>query len=410
MKEEITQIFPQIPTSVEIIDCTLRDGEQTPGVWFTLEEKLELAKLLSEAGVDVLDAGFPAGKSGDLEALQEMRNLGLNVSIGATARPLKKDVAAAEESGADEVFLFMPTSDFRLQQTLGISRAQASMVFREGAEEVVSRGMGLNLVFEDVSRSKPHWIITLCEELKENIPINRLVLCDTVGATGPAMMERLIGQFYDAFHDDIRLCTHCHNDFGMATANTVAGVMAGARAVTCTVNGIGERAGNADIAEVVATLEHIYHIGHNIKPKYLPVLSALVERYTGIFMSPLKAVTGFNVYRHESGIHVDGMLKERKSYEFLPASWIEKNSQYILGKHSGSALIRHILSEASISFDEDLVNNLLKAVKSLTVERSKVAHYETFHRLQKFQQEHLSGIDVNTVLHKARLAKQEVTK
>lgn len=410
MKEEITQFFPQIPTSVEIIDCTLRDGEQTPGVWFTLEEKLELAKVLSEAGVDVLDAGFPAGKNGDLEALQEMKNLGLYARMGATARPLKKDVAAAEKSGADEVFLFMPTSDFRLQQTLGISRTQAGMVFREGAEEVVSRGMGLNLVFEDASRAKPHWIITLCEELRENIPINRLVLCDTVGATVPATMERLIGHFYEAFDDDIRLCTHCHNDFGLATANTVAGVTAGARGVTCTVNGIGERAGNADIAEVVATLEHIYHIGHNIKPKYLPVLSALVERYTGIFMSPLKAVTGFNVYRHESGIHVDGMLKEPKSYEFLPTSWVEKNSEYILGKHSGSALIRHILSEASISFDEDLVNNLLKEVKSLTVERSKVAHYETFHQLQKFKQEHLSGIDVSTVLHKARQAKREVTK
>ncbi|WP_052488805.1 hypothetical protein [Streptomyces sp. 150FB] len=371
-------LHPHLPASVEVIDCTLRDGEQAPGVWFTLEEKLDLATALSNAGVTVLDAGFPASSPGELEALQAMRDLKLNASIGATARPLPGDVAAAVKARADEVFLFMPTSDLRLKETLGTTRDKATAVFRSGAEAAAAGGLGINLVFEDATRTDPRQLIDTAAELREHVPISRLILADTVGCAHPASMQRLIRRLDDALDHEITLCTHNHNDFGLAVANTLAAVGGGAKAITCTVNGIGERAGNADLAECVAAMTHLYGVRHGIDPLALPALSAAVERASGIHTSPIKPVTGFNVFRHESGVHVDGMLKDTRSYEFLPAAWVGRSTEFVLGKHSGTSLVRHILTSAGIACDDDLLVTALAEVKE-EIERSDKAGHRTAH-------------------------------
>lgn len=391
-------LHPDLPSSVTVIDCTLRDGEQAPGVWFTTEEKLELAALLSEAGVDVLDAGFPAGNASDREALQEMRNRGLTARIGATARPLKGDVEAAAQAHAQDVFLFLPTSDFRLQQTLGITREEASAMFRSGAEAVVGRGMLLNLVFEDATRADPDLLVQMVEKLRPHVPIHRLVVCDTVGCASPATMGRLISHLYGAFGRDIDLCTHCHNDFGLATANTLAAVAAGARAVTCTVNGIGERAGNADFAETVAGLTHLYGVRHGVDPMRLVEIAEAVELRSGIHQSATKAVTGFNVFRHESGVHVDGMLKDPRSYEYLPSRWVGRSTEYVLGKHSGAALVRHLLREAGLPVDEEVVRRVLEDVKATTERRSKAEHERVYELERQFRASALSGVDPEAVI------------
>ena len=387
------KLYPNLPAEVEVIDCTLRDGEQAPGVWFTLEEKVDLATRLDDAGVDLLDAGFPATSDSDLEAIQEMRRRGIRAGLAATARPVGADVARAEAARADEVFLFMPTSDFRLRQTLGMSRARASGVFLAGAEDVVSRGMRLNLVFEDASRADVTPMLRLVEQISARVPVRRLVICDTVGASSPASMERLIGRFHAAFGRQIVLCTHCHNDFGLAVANTLSAVGAGAQAVTCTVNGIGERAGNADLAETVAALTHVYRVRHHVDPDRLVPLSRLVEGLSGIHTSAIKPVTGFNVYRHESGVHVDGMLKDPLSYEYLPAGWVGRQTEYVLGKHSGSALVRALLDEGGFPVTEDVVARVLHGVKAATERRSKAGHQEMFAQVEAFRRSHLSGID-----------------
>ena len=391
-----------IPERVEIIDCTLRDGEQAPGVWFTVEEKLDLAMALDSAGVELLDAGFPASTASDIEAMQEMRRLGLRARIGATARPLPGDVAAAEIARAHEVFLFMPTSDFRLQQTLGISRQRATAIFRAGAEDVVARGMGLNLVFEDATRADPHVLGTMVESLRRHVPIARLILADTVGCATPASIDALVRTLGQAVGGDIALCPHCHNDFGMAGANTLAAVAAGARAVTCTVNSIGERAGNADLAEVVTGLTFLYGIEHGVDLAQLPALAQMVERISGIYMSPTKPVTGLNVFRHESGVHVDGMLKTPRSYEFLPSAAVGRDTEYVLGKHSGTGIIRKILQDAGIEGDEDLVAELLQIVKSLVERRDKQEHDRMLWRSRAFHSSQLSGIDPAEIVGIAR--------
>lgn len=392
------RIYPDLPPRVEIIDCTLRDGEQAPGVWFTAAEKIALATMLAEAGIEFLDAGFPASGNGDSEVMQEMRRIGIPVRLGATARPLPGDVAAAEAARADEVFLFMPTSERRLQQTLGVTRTEATSMFRAGAEDVVSRGMGLNLVFEDASRAEPQRLIGLADELRAHVPIRRLVLCDTVGCWHPAATSAFVAEFHRAFAPDTALCLHTHNDFGMAGANTLAGVGAGARSLTCTVNGLGERAGNADLAEVTASLTHILGVEHGIDPRRLVSLSETVERWSGIHTSATKPVTGFNVYRHESGVHVDAMLKDERSYEFLPAAWVGRRSEYVLGKHSGLAALRLGLAEAGIRASDEQAKRLLAALKGGMERRSKSAHEAFYASSRRLRNSALRGVSTQELL------------
>src|SRR5262245_60210122 len=170
------KLHPGLPGRVEVIDCTLRDGEQSPGVSFTVPEKIELARALAGAGIPVLDAGFPAASSADREAMQAIRALGLAVRVAATARPLPADVAAAEAAHASEVFLFMPTSDFRLSQTLGLSRREAELRLLCGAEDACGRGLGVSLVFEDATRADAQWLASVVERVVARVPVRRVVV------------------------------------------------------------------------------------------------------------------------------------------------------------------------------------------------------------------------------------------
>jgi isopropylmalate/homocitrate/citramalate synthase len=395
------------PDAVEVIDCTLRDGEQAAGVWFTVEEKLKIARLLDEAGISVLDAGFPAAADEEVEILQELRRAQLRARIGATARAVAGDIAACERAHAQEVFMFLATSDIRLQ-SLGLTREQVKVQLRAGAEEVVARGMGLNLVAEDAYRTDPRFLIELIQGLHD-LPIGRVVLCDTVGAAFPQAIEHMFATVYDAIDRNVALCMHCHNDFGMAVANTLAGVIGGARAVTCTVNGVGERAGNADLAEVVAALSHVLGISHGINPAGLGVTSEAVERATGIFMSALKPVTGSNVYSHESGVHVHGMLKDPRTYEFLPAAWTGRHSKIVLGKHSGISSIAHVLRERGLPVgDDDQLRGLLDRVKRRSSERPKQLHFSAFATASSLRDELLCGVEPDVVVADTRVVRESM--
>jgi isopropylmalate/homocitrate/citramalate synthase len=391
---------PHRATAVEVIDCTLRDGEQTPGVWFTVEEKVRLARLLAEAGIGLLDAGFPGASGADLDAMQEMRHCGVAARLGATARPLRQDIAAAAKAQADEVFLFMPTSDLRLRETLGITRDQAAQLLRSGVAEVLGENMGLNVVFEDATRADPELLIRLVNDVCQPGTVSRLVLADSVGCAHPAGMRTLVRTLARRVDPAIAICTHAHNDYGLATANTLAAVDAGARAITCTVNGIGERAGNADLAECVAALTHLYGVRHSVRAELLPELASFVERASGIHMSATKPVTGYNVYRHESGVHVDSMLKDTRSYEMLPPGWTGRERDYVLGKHSGASLIRHILNQANPprAVDEDITRRLVDLVKRAVESKDKAQHEQAYAAKEAFTASALAGISPDVVI------------
>ncbi len=389
--EETRAFHPRLPEAVEVIDCTLRDGEQSPGVSFSVAEKIELARALVRAGVTVLDAGFPAASGADTEAMQGIHALGVGVAIAATARPLPGDVAAAEAARASEVFVFMPTSDRRLTQTLRLTREQASRRLVAGIEDAAGRGLGASVVFEDATRADRVWMAELVEQIVRRCVLKRVVLADTVGRACSARMGDLVGFFVERFGSSPIFCAHCHNDFGLATSNTLAAVAAGARAITCTVNGIGERAGNADLAETVAALTHIYGVEHGVKPEHLVELSRKVELMSGIHMSALKPVTGFNVFRHESGVHVDAMLKDLDSYEFLPSSWLGRSPEFVLGKHSGVALLHHLFRDEGL--DEARARAMLAEVKARAETRDKSEHELAHRRHLATQARLLAGID-----------------
>lgn len=391
------------PTHVEVIDCTLRDGEQAPGVAFTLDEKLEIAAALSAAGVDVLDAGFPANGPGETETVREIRALGLRASTAATARPLAGDVAAAHAAAAEQVFLFMPTSDLRLARTLGITRDEALACFRDGAERVVGHGMGLSLVFEDATRADPGFLVRVVEDLGSRLPVDRVVVADTVGCATPELMTGLVAALAPSVGDDVALCPHCHNDFGLATANTLAAVVAGCPSVTCTVNALGERAGNADLAEVAAGLRYLYGVEHGIDLLRLEALSQLVERLSGFHTSFGKPVTGLNVFRHESGIHVDGMLKDPLSYEFLPSQDLGRRTEFVLGKHSGGAIVDKLLEEAGMEHPgSEHVAELLARVEEEVLARGRAEHDRMYEARLAFFASRLSGLAAEELVRLAR--------
>lgn len=391
---------PYRPATVEVIDCTLRDGEQTPGVWFTVEEKVRLATLLAEAGIGLLDAGFPGASDADLEAMREMRRSGVTARLGATARPLRRDIAAARKADADEVFMFMPTSDLRLQETLGITRDQAAELMRTGVAEILDEGMAVNVVFEDATRADPEHLARLVDELCAPGTVSRLVLADSVGCARPEGIRTLVRELAGRLDPEIVLCTHAHNDYGLATANTLAAVDAGARAITCTVNGIGERAGNADLAECLAALTHLYGVRHGVLADRLPLLSRFVERASGIHMSPTKPVTGYNVYRHESGVHVDSMLKDSRSYEALPPAWTGREREYVLGKHSGAAVVRHVLGSADPPrhVDDETTRRLVDVVKRAVEGKDKTRHEHAHTAKETFTAAALAGVPPDLVI------------
>lgn len=392
---------------VEIIDCTLRDGEQAPGVGFSIAEKVEIGTALSEAGVDMLDAGFPASDPAEVEALQELRQRGIDAVIGATARPFPGDIAAADKAAADEVFLFMPTSDARIEKTLGIDRPAAIDRLRSGAEDVASRGMGVNIVFEDATRADPTFLIKVGERLTDDgVSVRRMIPADSVGCATPASMARLVRLLRDAFGGSVAICPHCHNDFGLATANTLAAVEAGASSLTCTVNGLGERAGNADLAEVVAGLSYLHGRRHGIELTALQSLAELVEDRSGVHTSFIKPVTGLNVFRHESGVHVDAMLKSQDSYEYLPSRGLGRQTEFILGKHSGRALVRIMLQQAGQEVDDTAVAGLLAGIKSRYGHATKSAHRQLFELRRRFFAEHLSGVSLDELTRVAGVSAQ----
>lgn len=391
---------------IEIIDCSLRDGEQSPGVWFDFDEKLALARALSNAGVAVLDAGFPACSPEEIEIMQAMANDGLTATVGATARPIHRDIVSAHQAHAQEIFLFMPTSDLRLNTTLGWSRATASDKLIRAASQAAELGMRIGVVFEDGTRADPVYMIELVNALQQAVPgwIEHVIIADSVGCSKPESMRALFQQLHQACGSEVTWVPHCHNDFGLATANTLAAVEGGAQAVTTTVNGIGERAGNADLAEVVAGLTHLFNRSHRINPQALMDLSLLMARISGIPVHPLKPVVGHNVFRHESGLHVDALLKNHHSYEFLPAAWVGRKREYVIGKHSGStALVQHFLAQKGKHLDREIVEAVLQRIKHKRMSDSKAEHQVWFKTYQTTIQSLLAGVDEEFVANQYQI-------
>ncbi len=361
---------------VKVFDTTLRDGEQTPGVSLPPSYKIQIAKQLDKLGVDVIEAGFPSASKGEFEAVKEIANLGLNAKICGLARMVKEDIDTAIKAEVDMVHVFIPTSDIQVEHTIKKSKDEIVKISVECVEYVKDHGLECMFSAMDATRTDMEFLKRIYKAVEE-AGVDIVNVPDTVGVATPFKFYDMIKELRE--HLEVPIDVHCHNDFGLATANTYAAVLAGADEVQVTVNGIGERAGNAALEEVVALL-YAEGFKTNIRMEYLVETSRLVERLTGVRLPPNKPIVGENAFSHESGIHAHGVLKDARTFEpgVITPEMVGHKRRIVIGKHAGRHQIKKILEDAGYVVDEESLNKIFEKVKELGDKGKKVTDLDLF--------------------------------
>jgi isopropylmalate/homocitrate/citramalate synthase len=358
-----------IPEHPIFWDETLRDGEQTPGVHFSPEEKLQIAELLSDVGIPILNAGIPVVSEKEKRAVHLLAHAGLKAKVLAAARTVPADVDAVIDSGATHIAIFVAASNVHLRYKLKMTQDEVRAASLRTVRQAKDAGLHVAFVTEDTVRAPFDFVERLYREVQE-AGADRLVVSDTVGIMTPLTFRWYLKEFRRRVQPK-DLSVHCHNDFGLATANTLTALECGVLAPHVCVNGLGERAGNASLEEVVLCLESLYGIRTGIKTERLYELSQLVEEISGIPIAANKALVGYNAFSHEAGIHTHGILAHTLTYEPLQPQVVGRERQMILGKHTGKAALVEKLKERGMSAADPLLLDLLQRVKTETESRSK---------------------------------------
>ncbi len=373
--------------TIFVNDTTLRDGEQTPGVAFTLAEKLAIAEALAEAGVPEIEAGTPAMGEEEIEALRAIASRGLGLRVLAWCRMGKADIDASRRAGVGAVNLSIPASDRLLSVKLGLDRAEALERVRRYVPMALDAGFEVAVGAEDASRADPDHLLRLAEAAAEAGAF-RLRLADTVGALDPFRTYDLVAPI--ARSSGLAIEFHGHDDYGLATANTLAAVRAGATHVSVTVGALGERAGNACLAEVAAALESLMGAATGLDLEKLPALAERVARASGRAVPEGKAIVGRDVFAHESGIHVAGLLADPETYRGADPRLFGRRHRIVIGKHSGAKALAHALGERGVELAAPTAARLVTLVRrkatrlkrSLTVDEVVRLHDEACAGLQ----------------------------
>ncbi len=363
----------RLPPRLVVWDETLRDGEQTPGVWFTLEEKVELAKLLDEAGCSVLNCGIPAISETEMRSVKAIAAEGLtHARVLATGRTVPGDVDAVLRTDADEISLFIACSDLHLRHKLKMTREQALETAVGAVEYATGHGLPVTFVTEDTVRADLGFVAQMYNACIE-AGATRILFCDTVGVMTPTAVRWFFSEMRrrGVREKGVEWGFHNHNDFGMATANALAAFEAGVPCLNTTVNGIGERAGNASFEEVVTALEKLYGYPTGIKTAMLCQLSRRVEEATGIPLAAMKPVVGANAFTHESGIHTHGVLANALTYEPMQPEDVGHRRRFVFGKHTGTTAVADRLQRAGIEAAGEQVKAITEAIKRHTEGRGK---------------------------------------
>ena len=365
-----------------IFDTTLRDGEQSPGASMTKDEKLRIAKALEKMHVDIIEAGFPIASPGDFEAVKSVSELITESTVCALARALNKDIDCAAEA-------LKPAKSFRIHTFLATSPIHMREKLRMDPEQVIENAVKAvkragkytdNIEFspEDAGRSEFDFLCRVIEAVI-NAGATTINIPDTVGYNLPQYFGELVGNLIENIpnSDKVVFSVHCHNDLGLAVGNSLAAVLNGARQVECTINGLGERAGNAALEEVVMTVrtrKDVFTCDTKLDTRQIVHCSRLVSTITGFPVQPNKAIVGVNAFAHESGIHQDGVLKNRETYEIMRAEDVGWNAnRMVLGKHSGRNAFRTRLEELGISFEkEEELNAVFSQFKELADKKHEV--------------------------------------
>jgi len=348
-----------------LVDTTLRDGEQTAGVVFSNREKLRIARMLDNLGVHQIEAGIPVMGGDEKQVIRELVGFGLKASIMAWNRANVDDVRHSLECGVDAVAISISTSDIHITHKLRTSRQWVLEQMTRAVEFARKAGVYISVNGEDASRSDFDFLVKFVKEAKA-AGADRFRYCDTVGVLEPFKTYEVISRLIDATGMDIEM--HTHNDFGMATANALAGVKAGARFIGVTVNGLGERAGNAALEEVAMALKYLFNVNLGVNTKDFVTLCEYVARASGRQLYPGKPIVGTNTFAHESGIHADGVLKNPATYEVFSPEEVGQQRQIIIGKHSGTKAIKMKFLEYGIDLSDEDAAGLLAAVRSAAVD------------------------------------------
>ena len=349
---------------IKIVDTTLRDGEQTAGVAFANHEKVTIAQTLSDMGIDQLEVGIPTMGGDEKATIKAICKRDLKASIMAWNRAVIADIEQSIDCGVDAVAISLSVSDIHIQHKLKKSREWVLENMYNAVTYAKKNGLYISVNGEDASRADINFLIEFINLAKE-AGADRFRYCDTVGVMEPFTLRDTIEKIYKVTNFDIEM--HTHNDFGMATSNAIAGIVGGANHIGVTVNGLGERAGNAALEEVIMALKFVYGYETNIDTTRFREISKYVSQASGRELPIWKAIVGTNMFRHESGIHADGALKDPKNYEAFDPSEVGLERQIVIGKHSGKAAIINKFREYEIELSNEDAESMLDLVRQTSV-------------------------------------------
>ena len=347
---------------IRIFDTTLRDGEQTPSVSLTLEDKIEIARQLSKLGVDVIEAGSPMSSEGEKRVVKEIAKAGLKAEVCGLARATKSDIDDAIDCDVDVVHIFIPTSPVQMKYAVSLKSEQVLSATIDYVKYIKKHGLKCEFSPMDATRSELGFLKQVCQAA-EKAGADMLNIPDTVGIMIPQTMRKLIEEIKKTV--EIPISIHCHDDFGMAVANSLAAVEAGATQVHATINGLGERAGNVALEELVMALHMIYRLKTGINSRLLYSTSRMVSTLTGVFVQANKAIVGENAFAHESGIHTRGVTVKPLTFEPIKPELVGRTRKLMAGKLAGTRGIKAELQEIGIHPTDEQLKEIVRRVKEL---------------------------------------------
>ena len=366
---ELAHSGSSFPREVRIADCTLRDGEQQAGIVFTKQDKVDIARALDRLGVYEIEAGTPASSDEDREAIEEIAGGGLKAKISALARGRRDDIDLVASTGAWAARLSMPISTIQRVNKMKLGDEEYLKLAREMTTYAKERGLAVVFSPYDTTRSELPLLRRLLDQFNHTKAVDRVRIVDTTGCATPQIVGFLVREMRQV--TDIPIEIHCHDDFGLAVANTIAGVQQGAEYVSVTVNGIGERSGNASLEETALALKVLYGVDCGLDMTQFVAVSQLVEELSGIALQAHKAVVGSGAFSHESGMVVAGLLKEPFTAESYVPELVGQKRDVVLGKKSGVASVEAKLKQLGIAMPADKLQGILADIKDEAVKTKR---------------------------------------